>query len=201
MLVTAFGDNCTEMRDTATTNGACTAAPALTGNLVIRNSVLFGCGSCADSGGAAFEIAKDGDTANTGDNDPNVCNETNAAAAGKNCDTEKWYSLLPNMANANGVRPDHDLHQRRRQHGSVPGRRCDNTACTGAADAAHLLLGGGHRGPAAPCGIRVRSSPARFRRCSRAPASTRSSEHHLPRRREPGRGLHHHWCDGRPATG
>ena len=24
MLVTAFGDNCTEMRDTATTNGACT---------------------------------------------------------------------------------------------------------------------------------------------------------------------------------
>ena len=141
MLVTAFADNCTEMRDTATTNGACTAAPALTGNLVIRNSVLFGCGSCADSGGQPYEIAKDGDTANTGDNDPNVCNETNAAAAGKNCDTEKWYSLLPNMANANGVPPTTTFTNAGGDIDQWPA--LDNSACTGAATPFRCCTGAG----------------------------------------------------------
>jgi len=117
---------------TATTNGACTAAPALTGNLVIRNSVLFGCGSCADSGGAAFEIAKDGDTGNTGDADANVCNETNAAAAGKNCDTEKWYSLLPNNANVNGVAPATTFTNAGGNMDQYPGLDAvANAACTG----------------------------------------------------------------------
>lgn len=131
-LVTAFADNCTEIRDTATTNGACTPGGALTGNLVLRNSVLFGCGSCADSGGAPYEIAKDGDTGNTGDNDPNVCNETNPAAAGKNCDTEKWYSLLPDNANVNGVPPATTFTNAAADMDQYPGLdAAANAACTG----------------------------------------------------------------------
>ncbi|MBX3028482.1 hypothetical protein KF840_26610 [bacterium] len=135
-LVTAFADNCTELRDTATTNGACVDAnadgipEALTGNLVIRNSVMYGCGSCADSGGAPYEIAKDGDPGNTGDANAGVCNETLAATPGKNCDTESWYALLPGNANVNGVPPTTTFNNAAANIDQYPA--IDNTGCTAA---------------------------------------------------------------------
>ncbi|HSP97938.1 MAG TPA: hypothetical protein VL049_11920, partial [Candidatus Dormibacteraeota bacterium] len=159
MLVTAFADNCVELRDVATTNGACVDADAngvpeaLTGNLVIRNSVLFGCGQCGDGpldngfcigGGnpdpcctgpgtgtchAAWEIAKDGaGSAIEPDNNPGVCNETSAAKAGFNCDSESWYALLPNMADVNGVAPTTTFTNAAGNIDQYPA--LDNTGCT-----------------------------------------------------------------------
>ncbi len=132
LLVTAWADACTEVRDDVTENNATIDAnsdhipEALTGNLMLYNSVMFGCGSCADSGGAAYEIAKDG---GNGDANAGVCNETLAATAGYNADTESWYALLPGMANVNGVAPATTFTNAAANMDQYPA--IDNTGCTG----------------------------------------------------------------------
>ncbi|MFN8642884.1 MAG: hypothetical protein U0802_14990 [Candidatus Binatia bacterium] len=147
MLVTAFGDSGVEIRDASTDNGACVDADAngipesLTGNLIVRNSVIFDNGSCADSAGARYEVAKDGDPGNTGDANGGTCNETLAATAGRNCDTESWYALLPNNANANGVAPATTFTNAAANMDQWPA--LDNTACTGAATPFRCCSGAG----------------------------------------------------------
>lgn len=110
-LVTAFADTCVEFRDTATSTGACVDAnadgipEALTGNTIIRSSILADCGSGGTEiakNGTPLETAAGGDTAQT---DLLACDQaTNPGCA---CDTETWYNLLVTggfgVPNASGV--------------------------------------------------------------------------------------------------
>ena len=104
-IVTGFGDNCVELRDASTTQRACVDNTTLTGDTLIRNSIMYDCGSI---GGNPFEYAKDGDAldADDGAADTNPCDT--GAAPGCTCDTESWYGMLVaghSMANVNGVAP------------------------------------------------------------------------------------------------
>jgi hypothetical protein len=127
LIVTAFDDNGTELRDVSTTQQACTdgnadgVPEALTNNTVIRNSVFF------DNGGSpgGTEHPKDNDTTldTTAGCDLNACVAANCA-----CDTEAWYNLLvanhnvENPCGSNAVNPGVD-----NQYPAI-----DNSLCTGA---------------------------------------------------------------------
>lgn len=132
MLVTAFADNCVELRDVSTTQRACVDGDAngspesLTGDLVIRNSVLFGCGSIS---GSPVEIAKDNDGTldTTAGADLNAC-----AAANCRCDTEAWYAQLVSgfsVPNAQGVAPAVTFTNGAGDVDQYPA--LDNSGCTG----------------------------------------------------------------------
>lgn len=134
-LVTAFADNCVELRDAETTKGACTDANAdgspesLAGNLIIRNSVLASCGSV---GGGPYEIAKNGDALDADDAnaDTGPCDTT--AVPGCTCDTESWYDLIRtgyNVPNVNGVAPTVTFTNTGANLDQYPA--LDNAACTG----------------------------------------------------------------------
>jgi hypothetical protein len=120
LIVEGYEDSCIELRDPATTQQACVDADlngvpeSLTGNLVVRNSVMYDCG---DTAVPATEIAKSGDIAGCPTMNPADCPCTQTA---------QWYGLLPNVVNADGVAPTvnpgiSDLY---------PG--IDNTGCTAA---------------------------------------------------------------------
>jgi hypothetical protein len=89
MIVTTFEDAGVELRDVATTQQACVdqnndgTPEALTGNLVIRNSVFF------NNGSGGVEHAKSGDTlvARCTPGDP-------AFDVNCNCNVPDWYALL-----------------------------------------------------------------------------------------------------------
>ena len=134
MLVTAFADNCVELRDAATTQRGCVDANAdgspesLTGDLVIRNSVLYGCGSV---GGGPYELAKNGDALDADDvaADTGPCDT--AAAPGCRCDTETWYAGLVsgfNVPNTNGIAPSVTFNNGTANIDQYPA--LDNTGCT-----------------------------------------------------------------------
>jgi hypothetical protein len=108
-IVTSFKDNCVELRDSSTTQQACTDANAdgspesLTGGVIIRNSILANCGT------SNTEVAKNGDAL---DLDDATQAETGpcdlATAPGCTCDSESWYALLVagfSVPNANGAAP------------------------------------------------------------------------------------------------
>jgi hypothetical protein len=106
LIVLGFEDACVELRDVATTQQACANPSTLAGNLVIRNSIMYDCGSTLPPV-IGTEMAKTG------------------TIAGGNCSTAEWYALLPNVVNADGVAPTVD-----------PGLSdqypaLDNTDCTG----------------------------------------------------------------------
>jgi hypothetical protein len=133
MLVTAFGDNCVELRDSATTQGACVDANAdgspesLTGNLIIRNSVLYGCGSLGGN-----EIAKNGDALDADDTNADTGPCDTAAVPGCRCDTESWYALLVsgfNLPNTNGIAPTVTFNNAAADIDQYPA--LDNSGCTG----------------------------------------------------------------------
>lgn len=140
-IVTGFGDNCVELRDVTTTTGACVDGGAngtpesLTGSLVVRNSIMYDCGSV---GGGPYEYAKNGDAldADDGAADTGACDT--AAASGCACDTETWYALLPNIANVNGVAPTVTTDLDTTNYPAL-----DNTACTGAGTPYNCCSGAG----------------------------------------------------------
>ncbi len=94
LIVTGFDDSGAEIRDVSTTDQACNDAdnngiPEAIANLVIRNSLFFDNGS--SSGGSEHPKDNDGTLDAASGCDSNAC-----TAAGCNCDTEAWYSLLVN---------------------------------------------------------------------------------------------------------
>lgn len=134
-IVTGYGDNCVEFRDVSTTQRACVDGTTLTGDTLIRNSVLYGCGNI---GGNPFEYAKDND----GTLDTTVGADLNPCVpSGCPCDTELWYAQLVanhNVANTNGSAPavTTDLD-------AVNYPALNNGACTGAGTPYNCCTGAG----------------------------------------------------------
>jgi hypothetical protein len=129
-IVTGYADNCVELRDALTTSAACTDAnsdgspESLSGNTVIRNSIMYDCGSV---GGGPYELAKNGDALDADDANADTGPCDTAAAPGCACDSESWYALLPAMANANGVMPTVTTDLDSTNYPAL-----ENSACTGA---------------------------------------------------------------------
>ncbi|MGH7786619.1 MAG: hypothetical protein ACRERC_07115 [Candidatus Binatia bacterium] len=125
LIVTGFEDSCIEIRDRTTANLACIdnnadeVADALTGNLVIRNSIAYDCGSTVPPV-IGTEMAKSGTIAGE-----QAC--TGAIDGDCACQaTASFYALLPSVVNANAVAPTVDPGV----NDQFPG--IDNTGCTGA---------------------------------------------------------------------
>jgi hypothetical protein len=144
-LVTAFADSGVELRDVSTTDGACVDGDAdgspesLTGNLIVRHSILADCGS----GGT--EMAKNGDTLDADDAtqaETGPCDT--GAAPGCACDSESWYAHLVSgfsVANANGVAATVDFDNAAADLEQYPAD--DNTQCTAAGVPSTCCTGAG----------------------------------------------------------
>lgn len=137
-IVTGFADNCVELRDASTTQRACVNNTTLTGDTLIRNSIMYDCGSI---GGNPFEYAKDGDALDADDGvvDTNPCDT--GAAPGCTCDTESWYGMLVaghNVANVNGVAPTVTTSLDTANYPAL-----ENSGCTGAGTPYNCCTGAG----------------------------------------------------------
>jgi hypothetical protein len=133
-LVTAFLDNCVELREAPTTGRACVDADAdgspesLTGNTIVRNSILVDCGS------GSTEIAKNGDALDADDVNQNETGPCDLGTVpGCDCDTESWYDKLRtgfSVPNVNGVAATVDFDNAAANIDQYPA--LDNTGCTAA---------------------------------------------------------------------